>query len=418
MRASNLWKSIGPGLIWAAAAIGVSHLVQSTRAGATFGFGLVWAVLVANLLKYPFFEFGPRYASATGESLIEGYRKLGKWAVVLFTILTISTMFTIMAAVTIVTGSLSTQLFSSTLSPLHYSFIIVAVCILILIPGRYPLLDKLVKVIVVILTLSSLAAVLMALTGHKTIAANFIAPPLWNVAGISFVVALIGWMPSAIDISVWHSLWTLERAKQTGHKPTVQEALVDFNIGYLGTALIALLFLTLGALVMYGSGESFSGSGAAFASQIINLYSQTLGEWSRPVIAIAAFTTMFSTTLTVLDAFPRVMRRLTTTLFPRVIPEGKSEEPLYWVWMLIVAMGALLLLTLFKSGLTPMVDIATTLSFLTAPLLGFLNYRVVTGPWMPEEARPRPWLRTLSWLGILFGIVFGAIFLVWRFILA
>ena len=32
------WQSIGPGIIWAAAAIGVSHLVQSTRAGADFGF--------------------------------------------------------------------------------------------------------------------------------------------------------------------------------------------------------------------------------------------------------------------------------------------------------------------------------------------------------------------------------------------
>ena len=350
--------------------------------------------------------------------MIEGYRRLGKWAVILFTVLTFSTMFTIMAAVTIVTGSLSTQLFSSALNPLHYSFIIVAICILILIPGRYPLLDKLVKIIVVVLTISSLAAVLMALTGEKTTVPYFVPPKLWNIAGISFIVALIGWMPSVIDISVWHSLWTLERAKQTKHKPSVREALIDFNIGYIGTAMIALFFLSLGALVMYGTGESFSASGSAFASQIINLYSQTLGEWSRPVITVAAFTTMFSTTLTVLDAFPRVMRRLSTTLFPQVFREGKSDEPLYWIWMLVVAAGALLLLTFLKAGLTVMVDIATTLSFLTAPLLGYLNYRVVTGPSMPEHARPRPWLRTLSWLGILFGVVFGVIFLVWRFILS
>jgi len=57
---SNLKKSIGPGLIMAAAAMGVSHLVQSTRAGAEFGYALVWAVLLANLFKYPFLEFGSR----------------------------------------------------------------------------------------------------------------------------------------------------------------------------------------------------------------------------------------------------------------------------------------------------------------------------------------------------------------------
>ena len=61
-------KSLGPGLLWAATAIGVSHLVQSTRAGAAYGFALVWVVVAANLLKYPLFEAGPRYAVATGKS--------------------------------------------------------------------------------------------------------------------------------------------------------------------------------------------------------------------------------------------------------------------------------------------------------------------------------------------------------------
>ena len=71
-------KSLGPGLLFAGAAIGVSHLIQSTRAGAEFGFGLLWALILINCIKYPFFQFGPRYAQATGESLLDGYKKLGK----------------------------------------------------------------------------------------------------------------------------------------------------------------------------------------------------------------------------------------------------------------------------------------------------------------------------------------------------
>ena len=54
----NLLKTLGPGILFASTAIGVSHLVQSTRAGAEFGFGLVLVVILANLFKYPFFEFG------------------------------------------------------------------------------------------------------------------------------------------------------------------------------------------------------------------------------------------------------------------------------------------------------------------------------------------------------------------------
>ena len=53
------------------AAIGVSHLVQSTRAGAGYGFDLLWAVVLVMLFKYPFYEFAHRYTVATGESLLE-----------------------------------------------------------------------------------------------------------------------------------------------------------------------------------------------------------------------------------------------------------------------------------------------------------------------------------------------------------
>ena len=51
------YKMLGPGLLYAGAAIGVSHLVQSTRAGAEFGYGLVWAVLLANFLKILFLRW-------------------------------------------------------------------------------------------------------------------------------------------------------------------------------------------------------------------------------------------------------------------------------------------------------------------------------------------------------------------------
>ena len=413
MSSKSLWKSIGPGLLWAAAAIGVSHLVQSTRAGAVYGYTLVWAIILANLFKYPFFEYGPRYAAATGESLLEGYRRLGKGPIALYAFVSIGTTFSILAAVTIVTASIATQLFSSALSPFQYTIILLAFSAALLYFGRFPALDMLVKAIIVVLTISSITAVVIAARKPAPMAMDFVPPQVWTVAGISFLVALIGWMPSAIDISVWHSLWTLERAKQTSHKPSVREALIDFNIGYIGTAVIALFFLLLGALVMYGTGEKFAKTGAGFASQLIGLYTRTLGDWSRPVILVAAFTTMFSTTLTCADAFPRVLRRLTMIILPKRFP-GDGHNGLYWIWMAIVMGGAVLLLSVLKGGLTFMVDVATTLSFLTAPILGYLNLRVVTSEHMPVESRPGRVMRVLSWLGIIFGTTLGVVYIVWR----
>jgi len=415
--------SLGPGLVWAAAAIGVSHLVQSTRAGASYGFALVWVVILANVLKYPFFEYGPRYAAATGESLVDGYRRQGLWAVWIYLVLTVGTMFAVLAAVTFVTGSLATQLFGPALSPLGYSAVLLGVCAVLLLPGQYPLLDKLVKAIMVLLAVSTVAAVVAAALAREGGPAAPREVSLLGPATFPFLIALVGWMPSAVDISVWHSLWTLERAKQTRHKPRMAEALFDFNLGYISTAVLALFFLALGALVFFAGGQEVSESPVGFAFQLIDLYTGALGPWAWPIIVVAAFTTMFSTTLTVTDAFPRALERTFEILAPRRLAReaearagGGRVRWLYWGAMVVLVAGALLLMSVFQRSLTGMVDLATTLSFLTSPILGVLNYRAVTSPHMPPGTTPPAWLRALTWAGLAFGFAFAGIYLWWRFV--
>lgn len=410
---SSFWKTLGPGLLWAGAAIGVSHLVQSTRAGAGYGFSLVILVLLANLFKYPFFEYGPRYAAATKESLLQGYLKLGRWAVYVFLFITLATMFTIQAAVTVVTAGLAGFLIGDFFNTLEWTMAILAFCAVLLIWGKYPLLDKVVKFIIVLLSLSTLVAFLAALVKGGRPPVENKPVDLTSPESLAFMIALMGWMPSAIDISVWNSLWTLERAKETEYHPTPKEASLDFNIGYIGTVIIALLFLSLGALIMHGSGETFSNKAPVFAGQIITLYTQSLGEWSRPIIGIAAFATMFSTTITCLDAFPRVLTHTIQILVPRTKTYRKR---LYWPTLLTVAVGSVLLLSQFAQRMTAMIDLATILSFLVAPILAIINYKVITGPWMPESARPGTIMKNLSKLGILFLTLFSLWYLYRRFL--
>ena len=145
-------KKLGPGLLFAGAAIGVSHLVQSTRAGADFGWGLLWALLLANLFKYPFFEYGTRYALATGNNLLEGYAKLGKHYLWGYFLLNLATMFTIQTAVTIVTASLASILFGEVLDLVLWSAIITLSCLLILWSGNYRFLDRIIKWIILVLS--------------------------------------------------------------------------------------------------------------------------------------------------------------------------------------------------------------------------------------------------------------------------
>jgi len=406
-------QSLGPGLLMAAAAIGVSHLVQSTRAGASYGFALVWAVVLANLFKYPFLEYGPRYAIATGESMIEGYRRLGSWAIWIFVIFTIGTMFAVQAAVTIVTASLAAELTGIALSPLMWSAILLVICIMLLMTGQYSALDGAIKLIMVVLAVSTVVSLGAALIQgeHQSIPA--ITPSIWDVAGVSFLIALMGWMPIPIDAAAWHSLWSLERVKQTNYRPKLRESLFDFNVGYIGAAVLALGFLALGALVMFGSGEEYASSGTVFSTQLISLYTTNLGQWSYPIIIICAFTTMFSTTLTVTDAYPRVTRRMLEVLKPDIfdVPDNVRIYRILLVCISFISLGVLFFL---GDRFTLMVDLATTLSFLTAPILAYLNYRLVTADHMPDECVPKPWLKWLSWSGMIFLTGFALLFIYWR----
>ena len=399
---SNLRK-LGPGLLFAGAAIGVSHLVQSTRAGADYGWGLLWALLLVNLFKYPFFQFGPRYALATGESLLDGYYKLGKIFLWLYFFLNIATMFTIQTAVTVVTAGLASNLFEIKTNMIHWSIGVTAVCYSILLIGRYKLLDKVIKVIILILTISSVLAVTIAFfKGNTSLVFSQMFP---NGDSILFLIAFMGWMPAPMDISIWHSIWILEKKTDLKNKFSLKEGLFDFNVGYITTVILGICFLGLGALVMFGSGLEFSDKGNEFAGQLIDLYTSNLGESWYMIIAIAAFTTMISTTITTLDASPRAMSKTVQLLFKQ------KNKDFYIFWITILAVGTCLIFLFLLSEMGLLVQIATVLSFITAPFYAILNYRLVTSNYMPKENHPSLKIKILSLLGIFFLIGFTGVYL-------
>ncbi|AFZ49815.1 NRAMP family divalent metal transporter [Dactylococcopsis salina] len=414
--AKRLLLAVGPGILMAGAAIGVSHLVQATRAGADYGFSLLWLLILAVLSKYPFMEFGPRFAAATGNNLVTGYRQMGSYAYWIYVAITVGTMFIIQAAVTVVTAGLAEQLFNLGLSPVIWSAAILVVCIALLFLGHYPVLDFTMKFIISVLTICTVIAVIMALAATTTNPVATPTPPsYWNRAGISFAIAFMGWMPIPLDASIWHSIWTGERTQQTHYRPTLKEANFDFNLGYLSAGFIGLLFFLLGALVMFGSGESFSNNSVEFSVQVIKLYSQTLGEWSVPVISVAALVTMFSTTLAVTDAYPRVMSALWRERQEQ-LSEDKSKTVIYRLSLLVIP-GVALLILIFLAGqaFTVLIDFASGLSFLAAPILGWFNLKLVSGKWMPKEARPRKPYRYFSWLCLIWLVVFTLIWFYWQF---
>lgn len=398
----------------AGAAIGVSHVVQSTRAGATYGLGLVGLVLVVNLLKYPFFEAGHRYTLATGESLLHGYRRMGRGFLYVFLALNVFTAVISIAGVTIVTAILTPR-FGPTVdwSPATMSAVLMILAAGLLGLGRYRWLDRAIKVMMFVLFAATIAAFAMAAARPGAPVAGFQAPEVVSLAALPFLIALMGWMPAPIELSVWNSLWILADEKDQHRRRTRLENAVDFNFGYFMTTALAMMFVALGAWVMFGTGQTYASSSAGFTQEFVSLYTERLGAWTAPIIAAAAFTTMLSTTLTVIDAYPRSLAAGAKVVAPGL--EGNERA-----WHLAMIIGASLLgwliIRFFPGSFTRLIDLITTIAFLTAPVFGYLNFRLVTSDHLPPEFRPGPALRLLSWVGMAFLVVFSLLFLWNRFL--
>ena len=409
----GILKTLGPGILYAGAAIGASHLVQSTRAGANYSFELIWAVFLINLFKYPFFEFAYRYTAATGKSMIEGYRNLGNWALVTFFILSFITAIINFSAVVIVCSGLAAFFFNIQVNLFYVSIVLLVAVLIMLLVGHYAILDWTLKSMVLILSIATITAFIVALTRGANVQEGFIPTELWNAAGITFLIALMGWMPTPIEASVWPSLWTLERKKQTKYEPNYKEQLIDFHVGYVGSAVMALFFLSLGALVLYGSGVHFSNSSIEFSGQLVSIYSKTFGNWSTPLMAAIALLTMFSTALTVIDGYPRTLQTSIVEMIPSV---KKYSTKLYWIWVLFLSVVAVIIIGVFTSSMKLLLDFATIISFLAAPFFAYINFKVVRSKFTPLEHHPPKWLTVLSILGIIFLIGFSVLYLISRIV--
>ncbi len=101
---------------------------------------------------------------------------------------------------------------------------------------------------------------------------------------------------------------------------SAKEVAIDFNVGYILMIITALVFLSLGGLVLHHSGAEMSSKAHLFTSQFINVYSSTIGDWSKNIIAIAILAAIFSTTLAVIDIYPR------SVAIGSVIAKGQYEN--------------------------------------------------------------------------------------------
>ena len=151
--------------------------------------------------------------------------------------------------------------------------------------------------------------------------------------------------------------------------------------------------------MMFGTGKVLPNSSGAFANSVVEMFTTFIGKWSYFVIAIASFCIMFGTCIAVFDGYSRSIKRSAELLF---INKKNKDKSIYSISLFIVVLGAFGIVFFLGNQLNQLVDLATTISFLIAPIIAIVNYKLVTSKKFPEEAHPKLWLKILSYLGIIF----------------
>lgn len=411
----SLLRNLGPGLLFASMAIGTSHLVLSTKAGAQYGWIMVIPIILANVFKYPFFEFGVRYTNITEKTLIEGYLNRGKGYLWFYAGITLITTFTILAALYTVTAGLFINLFDIKEVPIaQVALGLFAFISMVLIVGRYKFMEISLKFIVSILFIALLVTTVMVVVkGRVTIASDFAPPPIFNDAGILFLISLMGWMPTTVEASSWVSLWSIEKWKGEKQKPSLKESLLEFNTGYFMTALLAIFFLIIGWATLYGTNTELSGNAVTFADQVVQLFTTHIGPWAYIFIAISAFATMFSTCMTAHDAVTRVSLDIIDLLSPRV--KLSDKKIFFAIGVIVLALVNFVVVTAFSANMGQLVALATFVSFIVAPIIGYMNLKNVISEDIPKAYRPKKGLQWLTYAGIVF-LSFFSIYYFWAVI--
>jgi len=285
------------------------------------------------------------------------------------------------------------------------SSLVILVTTGILLLGKYRLLDSLSKIIMIALTVTTVSAVVIAFmrNGINGVATpDFVAPSPWELSKLAFLVALMGWMPAPIEISAINSMWVVAKRRLT--KVSYQDGLFDFNVGYIGTAILAVVFLALGALVQYGSPETVEMVGGKYIAQLINMYASTIGEWARLLIAVIAFMCMFGTTITVIDGYSRTNVESLRILF------GKQESSvrILNIGMILAALSGLAIIFYFNNAVGPMLKFAMIASFVSAPIFAWLNLSLTKH----AKHSVKGGLLWLSLIGLFYLTAFAGLFIV------
>ncbi|MBX0316945.1 Nramp family divalent metal transporter [Planococcus glaciei] len=368
-------KLVGPGFVTAATGVGTGDLIAALVAGAAFGMTLGWAILLGSLFKFYFTEGMGRWQLATGQSILEGWHSLGKWATGYFGVYSIIWGFSYGAAAMSTSAIMMVTMFP--IMPLWAWAVIHGLAGLALVMlGHYQLFEKVMTLMVGLMFITVVGSAVILLPDIGNIVSGFV--PRTGGSSLLLVLGLLGGVGGTITMASY-GYWI--REKNWEGKSWIPMMRMDSATGYIITAIFTLSLLVVGAEFLFGTGIEINGEEGLVS--LSNLYSDEFGSFARWLFLIGAWSAAFSSLLGVWNGVPYLfadfvrMVRKKGTDSDRKVSKKDFAYRAYLLWltfppMLLLFFGQPVLLVILYGALG-----ALFMPFLAISLMLLLNSKRV-----------------------------------------
>lgn len=250
------WKIVGPGLVVAATGVGAADMVATLVAGSQFGYGLFWAVIVGVLLKIVLVEGAGRFTLATGKTIFEGWRSLGKWTTWYF-----GPYIMIWGFVYGATAMSSAALPLAALFPILplavWAVIMGLLGFVMVWFGRYAFFEKITALLVGIMFVTVVGLAVIAAPNIPEMLTGLI--PMIPEGGVLYTLALAGGVGGTITLAAY-GYWLREKGWYTPKWMKVMR--IDNSMAYVLTGIFVVAMLVVGAEVVRSAGVTLSAGDA------------------------------------------------------------------------------------------------------------------------------------------------------------
>ncbi|WP_122816110.1 Nramp family divalent metal transporter [Nocardioides pantholopis] len=400
------WKVVGPGLVVAATGVGAADLVATLVAGAKFGYTLLWVAVLGAVIKVVLVEGAGRYSLATGRTIFEGWRSLGRWTTWYFAPYIV--IWGIVYGATAMSSSALPLVALFPDLPLRWTAVAIGLVGLAMVWfGSYAAFEKVMAVLVAVMFVTVIGAAALTTPNLGEILLGL--RPILPDDSVVNVLAIAGGVGGTITLAAY-GYWLREKGWSTPRFMRVMR--LDNGVAYAVTGVFVVSMLIVGAELYYSASIAVETGDQALV-QLADVLEDRYGEVFGKVFLIGFFASSFSSLIGVWSGVSLMFADFVGNLrdLPSGHPDTRTGGRYFRAYLLWLTFPPMLLLLLDEPvGLILAYGMlgALFMPFLAITLLVLLNKRRAGA--LPHSEVPDRWRN--GWLSNLLLGLCAVLFLV------